>query len=110
MYEYTPLDKSTSTIRLVLLLPGDFNDNIECHLLHASLDSELSYEALSYTWGDPEILRPVLLEGEPFPVTENLYDALRHLRLKKNEVRYLWIDALCIDQTNSEERAYRFRG
>jgi Heterokaryon incompatibility protein (HET) len=105
MYEYTPLDSSTTTIRLVILLPGEFGEDVECTLLHVPLDTELSYEALSYTWGDPKMLHPILLDDQTFPVTENLYDALRHLRLKNDQARYLWIDALCIDQANDREKS-----
>ena len=96
MYEYTPLDSSTSTIRLVILLPGEFGEDVECTLLHVPLDTKLSYEALSYTWGDLKMLHPILLDDQTFPVMENLYDTLRHLRLKNDQVRYLWIDALCM--------------
>ncbi|KAI6762471.1 hypothetical protein HG530_008451 [Fusarium avenaceum] len=36
-------------------------------------------------------------------VTTNLESALRHLRIEK-ESRTLWIDALCIDQSNEDEK------
>ena len=34
---------------------------------------------------------------------EDLYEALLALRLRK-EPRYLWVDAICIDQKNIQER------
>lgn len=37
-------------------------------------------------------------------ITKNLDTALRHLR-HKDEPRLIWIDALCIDQTNDEEKS-----
>lgn len=96
MYEYTPLDSSSNGIRLVILLPSACGDPVECNLLHVPLHTEYAYEALSYTWGDPKMLHPISLDDQPFPVTEHLHNALRHLRFKNDKARYLWIDALCI--------------
>ncbi|KAI0444863.1 HET-domain-containing protein [Xylaria telfairii] len=62
------------------------------------------YEALSYVWGDPSDPQDIYFDGGvPFPVTRNLYAALRSLRLP-HRGRRLWIDALCIDQSNYEEK------
>ncbi|KAI0468342.1 HET-domain-containing protein [Xylaria cf. heliscus] len=62
------------------------------------------YEALSYVWGDPGDPQHIFFDGGvPFPVTRNLYAALRSLRLPHSG-RKLWIDALCIDQSNYEEK------
>ncbi|KAI1108073.1 HET-domain-containing protein [Nemania sp. NC0429] len=62
------------------------------------------YEALSYVWGDPSDPQHIFFDGVvPFPVTRNLYAALRSLRLPHSG-RRLWIDALCMDQSNYEEK------
>jgi hypothetical protein len=37
-------------------------------------------------------------------VTENLYDVLRGIRLPR-ETRTVWVDQLCIDQSNVEEKS-----
>lgn len=39
-----------------------------------------------------------------FGLTENLYSALLHLRYE-DETRIMWIDAICIDQINLEDKA-----
>lgn len=62
------------------------------------------YEALSYVWGDSSITRTILLEGREFQVTTNLYSALRRLRYP-DYTRIIWIDAICINQSNLEERS-----
>ncbi len=59
----------------------------------------VSFEALSYTWGEMVFTHPIILNDLSFNVTENLSEALVHLR-RENEIRLLWIDALCIDQSN----------
>ncbi|KAL2023614.1 hypothetical protein VTK56DRAFT_1771 [Thermocarpiscus australiensis] len=71
------------------------------------------YEALSYTWGDADASKGTVAEVEDIraaqePPTElhlrpNLATALRYLR-HSEEVRVLWIDAICINQEDIEER------
>ncbi|KAI0454993.1 HET-domain-containing protein [Xylaria acuta] len=62
------------------------------------------YEALSYVWGERSDPQYIFLEGDkPFPITKNLYLALRSLRLPHSG-RKLWIDALCINQSDHEEK------
>lgn len=62
------------------------------------------YEALSYAWGDHSQLRTIEVNDSEFEVTSNLHAALNRLRLSNSD-RVLWIDAICIDQTNLDERA-----
>ncbi|KAJ4303231.1 hypothetical protein N0V90_002124 [Kalmusia sp. IMI 367209] len=66
------------------------------------------YIALSYVWGDPQKSREIYVNGQRFPVGENLYLALRKLQ-KSFEVRErklkIWIDAICINQNDHVERA-----
>jgi len=61
--------------------------------------------ALSYFWGDPTPTRVIVINGSQFGVTENLYNYLRCGQTRLNEdSRSLWIDAICIDQNNIQER------
>src|SRR2546430_2351964 len=62
------------------------------------------YEALSYAWGDPNIRQPISVNGKMMRVTSNLYSALRTLR-KADEDRVFWVDALCINQDDVQERS-----
>lgn len=98
---YPPLQHDTA-IRVVRLLPGAFDDPILCVLEHAEIEMDAKYYALSYVWGDPQVRVPTLLNGVCFPVTSNLEHALRFIR--EQNVQTLWIDAICIDQGNFEER------
>ena len=65
------------------------------------------YIALSYVWGNPGERRDIRLDGHQFSVTLNLYYALLHLR-DSLEVRRMglsvWIDAICINQDDLDER------
>jgi hypothetical protein len=62
------------------------------------------YEALSYTWGDERIKKPITSSGHPMLVTANLHSALKHLR-HEDKPRVLWADALCINQADSAEKS-----
>jgi hypothetical protein len=66
------------------------------------------YEALSYVWGDENEKLPIFISGCRFDVTINLHAAL--LRLRNHSMqRLLWIDAICIDQENLQEKEYQIR-
>ena len=80
-------------------------DEIRCTFSLASLDDNPYYEALSYVWGTSDSTASVLLHGHLAPVTQNLKTILRHLR--KDKERILWIDALCINQNDVDERSHQ---
>ncbi|EKG09890.1 Heterokaryon incompatibility [Macrophomina phaseolina MS6] len=102
--DYTPIPPGSRRFRILSLQPSEsFSAEIVCTLTDASLDSPPEYEALSYVWGDPAKPNSVTLAGRRVGVTENLASALRHLRLASRP-RHLWVDALCIDQHNIDER------
>jgi hypothetical protein len=63
-----------------------------------------AYEALSYAWGDPNVLLPIILNSRVAHVTENLEIALRSLRSRDQE-RILWIDAISINQQDATEKS-----
>jgi hypothetical protein len=79
---------------------------IECSVRPHSLSQSFSYEALSYTWGDPTDICPVpiKIDSSPTLVSTNLEAALRELRLNISP-RVLWIDALCINQEDGPEKS-----
>ncbi|CAG8958001.1 hypothetical protein HYFRA_00000344 [Hymenoscyphus fraxineus] len=119
---YRPLKAANDTdgeFRLLTLLPGRQESPICCNLAVAPLHSPPHYEALSYTWGNPfssisetqvsaTSTFTILLNGNRFPIGFNLEGALRFLRYEERE-RILWIDALCIDQGNDEEKSCQVR-
>ncbi|KAK7973463.1 hypothetical protein PG988_007597, partial [Apiospora saccharicola] len=89
--------------RFFTLLPGRFDDPIQCRLLESTIgEMQNRYEALSYTWGDATDKVPISVNDGPVSVTKNLEVALRHLR-RESETRTLWVDALCINQSDVAE-------
>ena len=102
---YNPLDTEKSQIRLVTIHPKDQESQpIRCDLEICSLDEKPHYEALSYVWGDQSHPLEILLDGQVFLVGLSLASALRNLRLA-DRPRRLWIDAMCINQGDHEERS-----
>ncbi|ORX98068.1 heterokaryon incompatibility protein-domain-containing protein, partial [Clohesyomyces aquaticus] len=91
-------------LRLVRILRSPEDSNIVCELSHTTLVAcRRKFAAFSYVWDDPNFTQPITINDVSFEVTTNLYTALRRLR-SENEPRVLWVDAICIDQSNLEER------
>lgn len=90
-------------IRLVKLHPGAWTDPIVCELTDAQVNTA-QYQVLSYVWGSRQVTRQIRLNDRMYPVTVNLESALRHLRAQSKNELILWVDALCINQKDMEER------
>ena len=111
-YHYSPIDKEASEIRLLTLLPGVFGTKIRITIRSTVLSKSLvpEYEALSYVWGSTKRKACVYIqeaEGEStMGITRNLDEALQKLRYE-DEPRTLWIDAICVDQSNIPELGHQ---
>ncbi|KXS93518.1 hypothetical protein AC578_1445 [Pseudocercospora eumusae] len=76
---------------------------------HAAQSASPAFNALSYTWGSWDDHQHITLQGQAgFPVTKNLYNALRRIRSAAGTYR-LWVDALCINQHDITERNAQVR-
>ncbi|KAI0890186.1 heterokaryon incompatibility protein-domain-containing protein [Annulohypoxylon maeteangense] len=95
-------------IRILKILPGDASTPIKCELRVASLSKVSDFETVSYVWGDFTNLVDIELSGRKVGVTKNLHTLLHRLRLTSN-ARSVWIDQLCIDQKNKEEKSSQVR-
>jgi hypothetical protein len=111
-YYYSPLSSGQESIRLLHLLPHeDESADIQCELYEYCLQNSCKthlYEALSYVWGNPEKKPRIFMHGHSFEVTVNLRAALLRLRNHSTE-RILWVDAICIDQANQEEKGHQIQ-
>jgi hypothetical protein len=120
---YRPLDSSRREIRLLKLYKKDSEYGLIflAELQHFSLDKPPDYVALSYTWNDEYAsgfyarapCRPAIsMNGHWVEITPNLAMALSYILNNCDVIRSLgrgphwyWIDALCIDQSNVDERS-----
>lgn len=69
-----------------------------------------NYVAVSYCWGDNSTAEKIMINGKQFEVPSNLYSGLKamHRNLDLSS-EWLWIDAICIDQTNTPEKSAQVR-
>jgi hypothetical protein len=103
IYQYLPLENHDS-IRLLILLPSsESEEDLRCELIHARLREDPHYEALSYTWGAAHFPETLHADESIIRITENLMSALTQFRLR-NAPRTLWVDAICINQQDVEEK------
>jgi hypothetical protein len=90
MWDLTQLAKLT-------FADGNLDDRVRRHPFQR-------YSALSYVWGSENAPECITIDGNTkFWVTRNLYDALKCLR-QPNIAQALWIDAICINQSEPEEK------
>jgi hypothetical protein len=111
------LDRTKDQIRL---LSFSSFENMEFAVSIFAISECPAYDALSYVWGieDKSTERTIRLNGQDFSVRHNLFTALTALAWtpdphrgnessEDSSAKYLWIDALCIDQENVLERNHQ---
>jgi hypothetical protein len=115
--------RSPRHIRLIALQPrssleiravdGSTSGHLMCEVYQTSLD-EIStkgqplFMAVSYVCGDQKLLRCVRCGTELVGLPQNAYYALLHLRFD-DRPRLIWIDHLCIKQTDDQEKSHQVR-
>ncbi|WQF82327.1 Putative heterokaryon incompatibility [Colletotrichum destructivum] len=106
LFEYEPLDLGVKSFRLLMLHPGAGGE-VACDIFQASLEPEdiIPYEALSYAWGSNDLSESITVNRRRLPITKSLFHAMNHLR--RDTGRILWVDAVCIDQSNVAERGHQ---
>ncbi|KAK3657792.1 hypothetical protein LTR56_002171 [Elasticomyces elasticus] len=98
------------------------DDDIRCCLqtfTAASRDCP-SYRAVSYAWGPKTSTTPIRISSQCRTLqrettferrslhSQNLFDLLNQLRSEQSDC-WLWIDALCINQDNADERSQQVK-
>jgi hypothetical protein len=73
----------------------------EVNFVQVSVDNPPPYLAVSYVWGDS---RPKRRLPGGFPLTKSVCEILSHISAEYERPLHVWIDALCIDQENLEEK------
>lgn len=109
-YQYQHLTE-VNQFRILVISPGSFNEKLHGRLIISDFSdsSRRPYDALSYTWADDEGDAKGLSEfysdddKSIIWITKNCEAAIRRLR-RSDQERFVWIDALCINQDNQVER------
>lgn len=106
---YRPLDFDIFEIRLLRLHAG-LGEDVMVSLKYASLINSPEYIALSYCWGDASEKKKInIKDWGDVEVTTNLEEALRSVRNGSPKSIMLWVDALCINQQDTQERSQQVR-
>ena len=103
--EYTPLVKGD----IRLLYPATSDSGPEWALKSAKLmrgqdEPPLEFDALSYPWGDLDQTFPLMINGQRLEVHHNLNQLLPYI-MPRLEGRPIWIDAICINQLDDNDKA-----
>ncbi|KAK4501054.1 hypothetical protein PRZ48_006860 [Zasmidium cellare] len=102
--KYRSLDWSKFEVRFLSIKPSPLGpDIVNCQLRHGTLLNPPEYVALSYAWGDPGVTAPTIINDELVQV--NLAAALKELASRR--ISLVWIDALCINQSDLYERSHQ---
>jgi Heterokaryon incompatibility protein (HET) len=103
---FKPLRSDRSEIRLLRLEKGADANRLRYVTCHADLGRSPEYSALSYSWGSPvpgNALKEIFIHGESVAVRPILSSFLE-IMASQNPGMDLWIDALCINQSDVKER------
>ena len=115
MYQTLPTPDSFRLLQLDSLDDGTLSIILTVH----ELSENLSFKALSYTWGHPVRKlygnepvstiesQTILCNGESLMIQQNLFDAL-HRMSREPSTLYWWADAICINQEDVAERSAQF--
>ncbi|KAF2828196.1 HET-domain-containing protein, partial [Ophiobolus disseminans] len=103
---YSPIVSQHGQTRVIELDPGAYDDTLNLRLRTVALPEYLDYEALSYVWGTHLCYQPAYVDGYETIITANLDVALRHFR-RLHVSRTLWVDAISINQEDTEERGHQ---
>ena len=93
-------------IRLLEVLPSQHDGHVRLQIRPGNSFGE-TYRCLSYVWGGPfQKMHTISLNGYEFQVRENLYRFLQ-LASERFPNTLLWIDAICINQTDDDEKGHQ---
>ncbi|KAJ9611602.1 hypothetical protein H2200_004786 [Cladophialophora chaetospira] len=107
---YKPLNHTRQEIRLLRLNNDKATDLLQCTFEHCDLAEYPDYYALSYYWGAPprgkDELKPLLVDGQMVYLRQTTHAFLQQLHNRFTDL-VVWLDVLCIDQKNVEERNWQ---
>jgi hypothetical protein len=105
-YQYSALP--TGCIRLLRLCPGRPSEPLRCEFVVSPQAQSGPYEAISYVWGHPAKPESIIAHGKTLNVTTSAYAIMLQRRSRSRE-QMIWIDQLCINQEDLEEKASQVR-
>ncbi|TGJ79535.1 hypothetical protein E0Z10_g9225 [Xylaria hypoxylon] len=114
LYLQTRLKDKSGRIRLLTIQPRQYTASrpeappgtIHCFLRLAELKEHPQFTVVSHRWQATDAAdeaKSLLVNGAPVPVSTGLFAVLHHIQ-KEAEPVVVWIDALCINHADENER------
>jgi hypothetical protein len=105
-YQYEPLPDPRTHVRLIQIQQCHPDTTIQCKFTSWLLEDAPAYHAILYTWGDPKLTPNILINHKNMIVRSNCEYALQQA-YATCPVAYVWIDTICINQQDSEEKGHQ---
>jgi hypothetical protein len=108
-FNYPRLNTDSQQIRLMKLhYEPRLASLLSCTITVHDLKSDLNYTALSYMWGK-ESRNKISINGIDFHIYDNLFDflTLQSADAEFCQDTYLWVDQVCINQSDIGERNHQ---
>ena len=107
-YDYRTIQSTRQEIRLLCIDPDCRRTDhapLRCELKSVSLQDTpiVHFHAVSYCWGTSKKRARVVIDGQDVTIPQVAAVAIRNLG--KVSFHPLWIDAVCIDQNNLQEKS-----
>ncbi|KAK6855651.1 hypothetical protein PG995_007802 [Apiospora arundinis] len=80
------------------------DESLHCLLKLANLKKSPPFQAISHACNPHGDVKTILINGAPVPISNNLLLALQHVQ-RQDEPVTIWIDALCINTADLEEKS-----
>ncbi|KAF2427856.1 HET-domain-containing protein, partial [Tothia fuscella] len=107
-YRYQALE-SDQHLRLLSVLPFVESGRFMYEMQTFGLDQAPPFESVSYVWGDDKRNYDLAFsDSSVLKITQSLFVALSILS-QHCRTGHLWIDQLCIDQSNVQERNHQVK-
>jgi hypothetical protein len=113
VYTYSDSLVGSGDIRILHLHAGTTSDLLAGDIERRKLeDCQGSYQAISYEWGSADKTHAIAIgrDGLELPITASLHNALRDIRNERphsGETCVVWVDSVCINQSDKIEREYQ---
>jgi hypothetical protein len=106
-FKHDPLVDPEQEIRLLQVTQPSHNYRMSLEISTWKSKDAPVYNAISYTWGEANDDCFVQANGNPLLVRNNCYRALSQASSHMPLGAYFWIDAICINQDNIEEKSFQ---
>ncbi|KAK5651659.1 hypothetical protein OQA88_11834 [Cercophora sp. LCS_1] len=105
---HCPLNAAKREIRVLRVQRRTWKAELKCDFICLPIEDAktLPFEAISYTWDGEEPTENIIVNGCRLAVTPKVSKNLWYRRSFFSEA-YLWIDGVCVDQGNKQEKSWQ---